>query len=598
MNDDKALLTKAKIYSLLDLALNIPISYSDTTLSSNIEYGKKNILQAVVKSINSYNNKLYIEFYLPKFDRYIKGIFFRVTFYHFKIFVIGSEHYIEGKVELYGEKLQINQPKSLQNINRINPKYKTNLKQNEIIYLIERYISKQSLLNEGLNEIEVDTILKLHNPNTIDEIYNEKEYRDDILKVLKFVEAFNHIKKLSKKKRDYPPMKTLNGDIREFINNLEFKLTPEQIKVINDIERDLKSPKKATKRMVVGDVGSGKTMVILASIMMSYPNKSILMAPTSILAQQLYDEAQKHLPNHIKSVLIMQGAKKSGDLEEFDVIIGTHALLFREDLPSAPLVMVDEQHRFGSKQRQRLENMMGNSDKKAHYIQFSATPIPRTQAMMNSAMIDVSLITSTPFKKDIESIIISKNDFRELLSHIEDEISQNHQVVIIYPLVEASESIEYQSLEESIEFWQNRFENFYYTHGKDKNKEKTLIEFREKGDILLATTVVEVGISLPRLTTIVIVGAERLGLASLHQLRGRVGRNGLKSRCYLYTNNLPNSRLEQFAKTTSGFDIALLDLKYRKSGDLLDGSIQSGVKNRWLDMATDYDIIKEASRRI
>ena len=598
MNDDKTLLIKAKIYSLLDLALSVPISYSDTNLSSHIEEGKINIFQATVKSSNSYGNKLYIELYLPKFNLYIKGIFFRVTPYHFKSFAIGSEHYIQGKIERYNDNLQISQPKSIKTINKISPKYKSNIKQNELIYLIERYISKQSLLNEGLNEKEVNTILTLHNPKSINDIYSEKEYKDEILNDLKFIEAFNHIKKLSKKKRDYPPITTLNGDISGFINALEFELTPEQIKVIDDIERDFKSTTKATRRMVVGDVGSGKTMIILASIMIAYPHKSILMAPTSILAQQLYDEAQKHLPNHIKSTLIMQGSKKSGDLDKFDVIIGTHALLYRDDLPKAPLVMVDEQHRFGSKQRQDLENMMNSNDKKAHYIQFSATPIPRTQAMMNSAMIDVSLITSTPFKKDIESIIIGKNDFKELLSHIEYEISLNHQVVIIYPLVEASEKIEYQSLDESIEFWQSRFKNFYYTHGKDKNKEATLIEFREKGNILLATTVIEVGISLPRLTTIVIVGAERLGLASLHQLRGRVGRNGLKSRCYLYTNNLPNGRLEQFSKTTSGFDIALLDLKYRKSGDVLDGSIQSGVKNRWLDMASDEEIILKAKNRI
>ena len=366
--DDKALLTKAKIYSLLDLGLSVPTSYSDTTLSSSIEYSKINILQAIVKNSNSYNNKLYIEFYLPKFNRYMKGIFFRITPYHFKTFVVGSEHYIQGKVELYGENLQITQPKSLANINTIIPKYKSNIKQSELLYLIKRYISEQSLLEEGLNKKEANTILKLHNPNSIDEIYNEKEYRDDILNILKFLEAFNHIKKLSKKKREYIPMKTLNGDITQFINNLEFELTPEQIKVIDDIERDLKSSKKSTRRMVVGDVGSGKTMVILASMMMSYPNKSILMAPTSILAQQLYDEAQKYLPTYIKSVLIMQGAKKSGDLEDYDVIIGTHALLFRDDLPSAPLVMVDEQHRLGSKQRQQLENMMGSSDKKAHYI--------------------------------------------------------------------------------------------------------------------------------------------------------------------------------------------------------------------------------------
>jgi len=164
--------------------------------------------------------------------------------------------------------------------------------------------------------------------------------------------------------------------------------------------------------------------------------------------------------------------------------------------------------------------------------------------------------------------------------------------------VEESEQIPYQSLDESRGFWEERFENVYVTHGKDKEKEEVLLAFREKGDILLATTVVEVGISLPRLTLIVIVGAERLGLATLHQLRGRVGRNGLKSWCYLFTNTPKNERLQKFCQTTNGFDIAKLDLKFRDSGDIIDGTIQSGQKFKWLDMAEDEMVIDMAKVRL
>ena len=136
------------------------------------------------------------------------------------------------------------------------------------------------------------------------------------------------------------------------------------------------------------------------------------------------------------------------------------------------------------------------------------------------------------------------------------------------------------------------------THGKDKQKEEVLLDFRERGNILLATTVAEVGISLPRLTLIVIVGAERLGLATLHQLRGRVGRNGLKSWCYLFSNTKENFRLERFCRTTNGFDIARLDLKFRDSGDILDGSIQSGQRFKWLDMAEDEAVVSYAKQRV
>jgi len=260
--------------------------------------------------------------------------------------------------------------------------------------------------------------------------------------------------------------------------------------------------------------------------------------------------------------------------------------------------MVDEQHRFGTKQRAMLEAMMAKEEQKPHYLQFSATPIPRTQAMMQSELIDVSLITSTPFEKDITSRVVSKEDFGEILENIKDEIAQEHQVLIVYPLVEESSEIPYQSLDEGRGFWEKRFENVYVTHGKDKNKEEVLHEFRDKGDILLATTVVEVGISLPRLTLIVIVGAERLGLATLHQLRGRVGRLGLKSWCYLFTNNKKNSRLEAFTQTQSGFEIAKLDLQFRNSGDILDGTIQSGMQFKWLNLAEDEYLIQIAKERL
>jgi ATP-dependent DNA helicase RecG len=267
-------------------------------------------------------------------------------------------------------------------------------------------------------------------------------------------------------------------------------------------------------------------------------------------------------------------------------------------MPKASLVMVDEQHRFGTKQRALLEAMMANEEKKPHYLQFSATPIPRTQAMMQSELIDVSLITSTPFDKDISTSVIGKEDFSGLLEEIKDEIAQEHQVLIVYPLVEESKEIPYQSLDEGRGFWEKKFDNVYVTHGKDKKKEEVLREFREKGDILLATTVVEVGISLPRLTLIVIVGAERLGLATLHQLRGRVGRLGLKSWCYLFTNNKKNNRLKSFTETESGFEIAKLDLQFRNSGDILDGTIQSGMQFKWLNLADDEHIVAVAKKRV
>jgi len=619
LEEAKQLFKKLKIHTLLDLALIIPTSYNDTTLTLKPELGKVNTLEAKVVDTSVYQGKLRVTFVLTQSGRRVSSMFFRVTPYHHKLFEVGSNHVIQGKLEEYKGYLQMSQPKSIKQIGKITPKYKTVLKESEISSLIELYVSEQNLFNEGLDSKEVATLMHIHFPKSMEEVYENGGFKTDFITVLKFIEAYNHLKKLRGKRADFPALRALTGDIKPFIERLPFTLTTEQQTVIADIQKDVASDDKAAKRMVVGDVGSGKTMVILACVMMALPYKSILMAPTSLLALQLYEEACKHLPKDVKIALVMQG-KDEGNYLEADFIIGTHALLYKEDLPEASLVMVDEQHRFGTKQRASLEALVSQrghvihdssvtlcdnkqiinhqTPKKPHYIQFSATPIPRTQAMMESELLDVSLITTTPFEREVLTQTITKADFPNLLSHIKEEIAKKHQVLIIYPLVEESIEVPYQSLEESRGFWESKFDNVYLTHGKDKQKEEVLLEFREKGDILLATTVVEVGISLPKLTLIVIVGAERLGLATLHQLRGRVGRNGLKSWCYLYSNFKASERLTQFSQTTNGFDIAKLDLKFRDSGDILDGTIQSGQKFKWLDMGEDEDIVKRAKNRV
>ena len=603
MEEARELFRRLKIYSLLDLALYVPVSYNDTTLATEIVPGKTGVFEAVVREVRSRNGKLIVLFDLPSFSKTLHSMFFRTTPYHYQTFAEGSRHFIQGRVESYRAALQMNQPKSLSSHGDIVPKYKSPLKQDEMHLLMKRYLSEKALIDEGLLPGEANEVMMLHFPVELAPIcQDDGKYRQEIIRTLKLVEAYNHIKKLAAKRKCYPPVRSLSGDISPFVNSLPFELTSEQKRVIAEVQSDLSRSDKAAKRLIVGDVGSGKTMVILAAVMMALPHRSILMAPTSLLAMQLYEEAMKHLPPAVNVALVMHG-REEGEYPEADFVIGTHALLYKKDLPRAALVMVDEQHRFGTKQRHLLEllaseNAEDEHGKRAHFLQFSATPIPRTQAMMESAMIDVSLISKTPFEKRISTKVIGREGFPQLLSHIKEEISGNNQVLIVYPLVEESDTIAYQSLKESHSFWEERFDNVYMTHGKDKEKEEILLKFRESGDILLATTVVEVGISLPRLTLIVIVGPERLGLATLHQLRGRVGRHGQESYCYLFTRNEKSERLEAFTRTTNGFDIARLDLKFRDGGDILDGTIQSGQKFKWLDLAEDEDIVAEAKRRL
>ncbi|HHB95033.1 MAG TPA: ATP-dependent DNA helicase RecG, partial [Campylobacterales bacterium] len=477
MQEAKALFQKLKIRSLLDLALLTPSSYSSSILSTELKEGEVQTFEAVVGEVKTSNGKLYVVFDLPNLNRELSSIFFRVTPYHYNLFSVGSHHYIQGRVSSFRGELQMSQPKSLKRVGEIIPKYSTPIKEGLVKELIEYYITEENLYAEGLDSREVSVLMKLHYPKNREDI---EEIDED---ALKFIEAFNHIKKLKGKRYDFPAMESLNGNIERFISNLPFSLTHEQKYVIDEVKRDLNQKEKATKRLIIGDVGSGKTMIILASAMIAYPQKSILMAPTSLLAMQIYEEAKKFLPKTMKIALVKQ-SKSQGDYTTADFIIGTHAILYKDDMPQVPLIMVDEQHRFGTKQRASLEQMMANSDKKPHFLQFSATPIPRTQAMMESELIDVSLITSTPFDKDITTEVIGKEDFGRLLADIETEIAQNHQVLIVYPLVEESTNIPYQSIDEGRGFWEKRYQNVFVTHGKDKNKEEVLIEFREKGDIL------------------------------------------------------------------------------------------------------------------
>ena len=581
---------KLGISSWCELALVVPSSYDDLTLHSNIKENLPQLIDATVESVFKAPNSIQITFFTHNFGHTIQGVLFRPKPYMMHQFKVGDRDYYYGVVECKSGQCSMAMPKKVSTIGSITPKYKCSLRTDAMQRFIQKNLTYENLASEGLSDKVIENILKLHFPK--DAVLDLKELDFEIIDALKYVELFVYMKQLSAKRRYFDSLYSVKNDYADWALTLPFNLTEQQRDAINSIKIDL-SKDVSAKRMIVGDVGCGKTMVILASAFMMMPYRSILMAPTTILANQLYEEAQKYLPT-LKTVLVTNKSKKM-DLSDYDFIIGTHALLYRE-LPDAGLVMVDEQHRFGTLQRNMLEKLVSNGEKKPHFLQFSATPIPRTQAMIETAHIDVSLITSTPFKKDITTKVICKQDFKELISHIKDEIKKENQVLLVYPLVEESEAIDYQSIEEARLYWEKNFQNVYVTHGKDKDKEQVLMDFSTKGDVLIATTVVEVGISLPKLSTVVIVGAERLGLSTLHQLRGRVSRTGLKGYCYLYTKQEKSTRLDKFCETTSGFDIARLDLKFRKSGDLLKGANQSGKQFSWIDLAEDEQVVTQVKK--
>ena len=583
-----------KAIHLLKLATTIPKEYISLKQFNTPQENRFNNFYVQIIDNKIAGSTIYFTLKSLISDFEIKGVYFRYKQYQLKTFALGNRLYLRGKVkknDLFG--WQIINP---QQIKGFSNDVKGVYKDKGIEKAIFEHLNYETLKNFGLPDKIINSLLTIHKYPTdeiIDNFERFGEFSDDIIYSLKYTEAFHYIQGVKSSAIEYPSLQQLNGDVDNWIKTLPFKLTNDQQKTINSLKTDMKSD-IATRRVIIGDVGSGKTMVILASIVISYPFKSVLMAPTSILAQQLFEEAKLYLPQNYNITLLTSKTSKKADLENFDLLVGTSAILYR-DISKIPLIIIDEQHRFGTKDRDKLSKLTTQNEKHPHFLQLSATPIPRTQAMINSSFIKTSLIEEAPFKKDIDTKTIFSRDFSELLERINDEVEKQNQILIIYPLVKESEKINYQSLLESENYWKQNFQNVYITHGKDRNKEKIFREFKERGSILLSTTVVEVGISLPKLTVIVIVGAERLGLATLHQLRGRVSRTGLKGYCYLFTKSIDSGsieRLEKFGKTKSGFDIASMDLENRKGGDIIKGVKQSGDSFNWLNLSRDKDIIK------
>lgn len=585
---DTPKLQKLGVKNLAGLVLIAPKKYENRFLAKEPKNGEIQTIEVVVEQTTRAPNTLRLKLFSPTFNQTLQGVIFNPKPYQKGQFPLGKTLFLQGKIEYNPPFLQIIQPKIISSVNTIEPLYDTPLPTISLKALIKKYITLHNLETLGYDPVVTQELYTLHHPTqTITTI-------EQFLPTLKFVEITSYLLNLRKNRRYMPVAPLILNDPSPFITTLPFSLTSDQIKAIDHLYRDLGQCVQA-KRMIIGDVGCGKTVVILAAIFMVSPYKSAILAPTSILANQLYEEAKKYLPSDFKITLLTQKTKSKDTLAQLNdatLIIGTHALL-HTPLPPLRLLAIDEQHRFGTAQRNALATLTDATLSPPHIIQFSATPIPRTQAMIQSSLIDVTLIKQIPFTKKIDSRIITHHDFGNLLAHIENERLKGHQTIIVYPLVEASESINYQSLEEAKDYWLNLYSDTMITHGKDKEKEEILQKFKNEGTLLLTTTVIEVGISLPRLTTIVIVGAERLGLATLHQLRGRVGRVGLDGTCFLFTKSKEFKRLEEFCVTSSGFDIAELDLRYRQSGDLVIGKEQSGKNFKFIDIAQDHDIVQK-----
>ena len=400
-----------------------------------------------------------------------------------------------------------------------------------------------------------------------------------------------------------------NIKMSDVINDLPYKLTKAQLKVLEEIDSDMES-KKCMNRLLQGDVGSGKTVVsIIASYKAVKSGMQVaIMAPTAILATQHLEEFNKILSKYnIKSELLISSITKKNKNEileklkngEIDIIIGTHALLEENVIfNKLGLVVTDEQHRFGVKQREKIISKGTNPDT----IVMTATPIPRTLALILYADLDISIIDELPpNRKKIDTFAVTKGLENRVNNFIKKQINEGRQVYVVCPLVEESEEINAKSVMELAEKYKNDIFREYrveYLHGKMKTKEKdTIMEKFKKGDIdiLISTTVIEVGVNVPNASIMVVENAERFGLAQLHQLRGRVGRGKYKSYCILkYQGNseVIKQRMKIMQDTNDGFVISEKDLELRGSGEFF-GTRQHGLPEfKIASIYEDMEMIK------
>lgn len=444
-------------------------------------------------------------------------------------------------------------------------------------YLNERYnlISKKSAVN------------MIHNPK------NEDEVKKALIK-LKYEELFqfmfkiNYLKEVNKESKIGYLRNVDPEDVNEFIRSLPFELTADQDTAIEEIYKDMTSSKRMN-RMLQGDVGSGKTIVSVIAAYINYLGKyqTALMAPTEVLAYQHYESIKNILSGTNIRVDILSGSMKKKEKDEvveklkdgkIDFIIGTHALLSDNVVfKNLGLVITDEQHRFGVNQRASLKNKGLLPD----VLYMSATPIPRTFALTIYGDMDISNIKTKPKgRKEIKTIIKSEKELVQVYDMMKREIDNHHQVYIVSPLIEDSEVIDLTTVNEikrNIELYFNKTVKSAILHGKlsKTDKDKIMDDFKNgKIDVLISTTVIEVGIDVKNATMMIIYDAERFGLATLHQLRGRVGRNEYDCTCILIGDE-SCERLKVLCESNDGFYITEKDYEMRGEGDLF-GVKQSG----------------------
>jgi len=607
------LLKRKKINNIFDLLWKLPKSFTDRSLSSKIE----NLRVGEIQTITIIPQK----YYFPRIRNLpnkvlcsdssgqIDCIFFNsYEGYIRKILPLGKEVTISGKINFYKNKYQLTNPKYIsQDSTFIKQKHNTyslteGISEKMYNRIIEQIINKLPILDEWHSEKITNKFDNISWNNSIKELHkpeNIGKYKNNFYQRLAFDEIFSTFlvnseirKKIKKIKKNKKIFQIKNQD--KVINKLDFFLTNDQKKALNEINNDLRSPTKMF-RLLQGDVGSGKTIVSLLSGLNTINSgyQVAVMAPTEILARQHYNLTKKIYPKNF-NVEIITGKSDLKDKKkiqnklankEIDIIFGTHAIFQKKIIfKKLGLIIIDEQHKFGVNQRKKLSDKGGDD---CDVLLMTATPIPRTLTMTIYGDMDLSIIREKPKnRKPTKTYSKLENKINDVIEFVKKEIDLGNQIFWVCPLIDESKKLDHSSAIKKFEFLKKIFPNqVSLLHGNTDMDEKEMILnnfLNNKSKILVSTTIIEVGIDFPNANVIIIENANKFGLSQLHQLRGRVGRGSKNSTCILlFKSNLSENakkRIQILKESNDGFYISEEDMKIRGFGDIL-GFKQSGIKN-------------------
>ena len=639
-------LKKIGIKTVEDLLFHLPIRYQDKTKITNIhntEDGKKYLLQGVVEKANIafYKRRMLVVRVSDKTG------FVRLRFFYFnksqiENFAIGSNVRCYGEIRVSNKVKEIVHPEcqffKKNNIpaleEYLTPIYPVTdgLHQNSLrriikqslVLLKNKKISFPELLPKELLKkyklIDINSaIFNIHNPDKNTKYEDLVSSENKNKKRLVFEELLSHqlvfkrIRSFNKTLKSFQ-LDNNNKPINKLIERLPFKPTQSQMIVMDEIIKDMQ---KITPmmRLVQGDVGSGKTLVALFGALHAISNgyQVAFMAPTEILSQQHYQSIKLMLKSFDINISLLYGGMKVKEKEVIiediklgntDLIIGTHALIQNQiKFYNLALVIIDEQHKFGVHQRMTLTSKGKNSETFPHQLILTATPIPRTLAMTLYGNLDYSVIDEMPMgRKKIDTVALSEDRRNEIFKKIIIKCKEGSQVYWVCPLINESEVMECKAAISTYNELNDKLKdlNIGLIHGRMKmnEKEKVMNDFRNKKiDLLVSTTIIEVGLDVPNATVMIIENSERMGLSQLHQLRGRVGRGEKKSTCILIyktgLSELAKNRIDILRKCSDGFDIAKEDLEIRGPGEILGKKQKGDINFKIANITRDYKFIKD-----